>query len=103
MQLADAGNQAMWYRMFLEELGYEVTDPIRILENNQSTVNLAEKPMTRHHSKHIVLKYHVIHDYIDNEQVDIIRTPSKEVLANGLTKPFTQIKLEDFVSGLGLI
>ena len=103
MQLADAGNQAMWYRMFLEELGYEVAAPIPILEDNQSAVNLAEKPMTGRRSKHILLKYHVIRDYIENEQVDIIRTPSEEVLADGLTKPFARMKLEDFVSGLGLI
>ena len=103
MQLADASNQAMWYRMFLKELGYEVADPILILEDNQSAVNLAEKPMTGCRSKHILLKYHVIHDYIDNAQVNIICTPSEEVLANGLTKPFMRIKLKDFMSGLGLI
>ena len=103
MQLADAGNQAMWYCMFLEELGYKVADLIPILEDNQSTVNLAEKLMTRCHSKHILLKYHVICDYIDNEQVNIICTPSEEVLADDLTKPFARIKLEDFISGLGLI
>ena len=89
--------------MFLEELGYEVNDLIPIYKDNQSAVNLAEKLMTGHCSKHILLKYHVIRDYIDNEQVNIICMPSKEVLANGLTKPFTQIKLKDFMSGLGLI
>ena len=64
MQLADASNQAMWYHMFLKEFGYEVADLIPILENNQSTVNLAEKPMTGCRSKHILLKYHVIRDYM---------------------------------------
>lgn len=103
MQLADAGNQAMWYHMFLEELGYEVTDPIPIIEDNQSVVNLAENPITGHKSKHILLKFHIIRNYVKNTQVNIIRTPSKEVLADGLTKPFMQIKLTNFMSGLGLI
>jgi hypothetical protein len=103
MELADAGNQAQWYRMFLEELGYDVQDPIPIIEDNQSAVNLAEKPMTGRRSKHILVKFHVIRDYVENDQVDIIRTPSDEVLADGLTKPYARIKLSDFVTGLGLI
>jgi hypothetical protein len=44
----------------------------------------------------------VIQDYVENEQVEVIHTPTIDMLVDGLTKPFGKNKLENFVSGLGL-
>jgi hypothetical protein len=103
MALADAGNQAAWYRMFLEELGYDVRDPIPLHEDNKGAVDLALNPVTGRKSKHIPIKYHAIRGYVEHEQVVLIRTPTIDMLANGLTKPFAQTKLSHFVPGLGLL
>ena len=103
MALADAGNQAAWYRMFLAELGYDVRDPIPLHGDNKGSVDLALNPVTGRKSKHIPIKYHVIRDYVEHEQIELIRTPTAEMLADGLTKSLAQTKLKDFVSGLGLI
>jgi hypothetical protein len=103
MALAEAGNQASWYRMFLEELGYDVCDPVPLHGDNIGSVKFSLNPVTGRKSKHIPLRYHVIRDYIEKDQVEIIRIPGDEMLADGLTKSFAQIKLTDFVSGLGLI
>ena len=46
MGLAEAGNQAAWYRMFLEELGYEVRDPIPLHGDNEGSVDLSLNPVT---------------------------------------------------------
>jgi len=101
--LAEGGNQCMWYRMFLEELGYDVQDPIPLHCDNHGSAKLSLNPVTGRKSKHIPIKYHVIRDYIENDQVDLLRIPTEEMLADGLTKSFAKIKLSDFVSGLGLI
>jgi hypothetical protein len=103
MALVKSGNQAVWYRMFLKEIGYKVQDPIPLHGDNQGSIALMLNPITRRKSKHILIKYHVIRGYIDNEQVKLIKTPTEEMLADGLTKLFTKIKLAHFVSGLGLI
>jgi Reverse transcriptase (RNA-dependent DNA polymerase)/Integrase core domain/gag-polypeptide of LTR copia-type/GAG-pre-integrase domain len=103
MELADAGNQAMWYRMFLEELGYDVRDPILLHEDNKGAFDLSLNPVTGRKSKHIPIKYHVIRDYIENNQVEIIKVPTADQLADGLTKPLAHAPLSHFVSGLGLI
>ena len=89
--------------MFLEELRYEVRDPIPLHGDNKGSVDLSLNPVTGRKSKHILIKHHVIHDYIENDQVELIRTPTEEMLADGLTKPLAKIKLAFFVSGLGLI
>jgi hypothetical protein len=99
----EAGNQANWYHMFLEELGYDVCDPVPLHGDNTESVKLSLNPVIGRKSKHIPLRYHVIRDYIEKDQVKIIRIPGDEMLADGLTKSFAQIKLTDFISGLGLI
>ena len=87
----------------MEELGYDVDVPILIFKDNKGVVNLSLNPVTGRKSKHIPLKFHVIRNYVENEDVEIIWTPSREVLADGLTKPYARIKLENFVPGLGLV
>ena len=103
MSLAEAGNQSAWYRMFLEELGYEVRDPIPLHGDNNGSLRLALNPVTERKSKHIPIRYHTIRDYVEDEHITLILTPTAEMLADGLTKSFAKIKLSDFISGLGLI
>ena len=73
MGLAEAGNQATWYRMFLEELGYEVRHPIPLHGDNKGSVDLSLNPVTGRKSKHIPIKHHVICNYIENDQVELLR------------------------------
>ena len=101
--MAEAGNQARWYRMFLEELGYDLQNPIPLHADNKGAVDLALNPVTGRRSKHIPIKYHVIRAYVENNEIDLIRTPTLEMLADGFTKPHAHTKLTDFVSGLGLV
>ena len=89
--------------MFLMELGYNVQDPILLYGNNKGSVDLTLNPVTGRKLKHIPIKYHVIRDYVEHEQIKLIHTSTVEMLANSLTKSFTQTKLKDFISGLGLI
>ena len=103
MALADAANQAAWYRSFLGEIGYEVTDPIPLHGDNKGAVDLALNPVTGKRSKHIPIKHHAIREYIEDSYIELVRTPTLDMLADGLTKPHTHVQLEHFASGLGLI
>jgi len=69
MALADAANQAAWYRSFLTELGYEITDPIPLHGDNKGAVDLALNPMTGKRSKHIAIKHHAIREYVEDGNV----------------------------------
>ena len=102
MALADAANQAAWYRSFLMELGYEVSDPIPLHGDNKGAVDLALNPMTGRRSKHIPIKHHAIHKYIENGYIELICTSTNDMLADGLTKPHVHVQLSNFITGLGL-
>src|ERR1700679_3418540 len=100
MALADTANQAVWYRSFLSKLGYEVSVPIPLHGNNKGAVDLAQNPVTGRRSKHIPIKHHTIREYIENGSIDLVCTPTAEMLADGLTKPHAHAHLTDFVLGL---
>jgi hypothetical protein len=86
MALAEASNQAEWYRSYLSELGYETPDPIPLYGDNKGAVDLALNPVTRRHSKHIPIKHHAIREYVENGVIDLICTLSEDMLADGMTK-----------------
>jgi hypothetical protein len=102
MALAEASNQAEWYRSYLSELSYETPDPIPLHGNNKGTVDLTLNPMTSRHSKHIPIKHHAICEYVENSVIDLIRTLSEDMLVDGMTKPLAHVQLRDLVTGLGL-
>ena len=86
MAMTDVANQAAWYRGFLKELGYSVDNPIPIHGDNKGAIDLALNPITGCRSKHIDIKHHVICEYIKNEEISLIRTPTEEMTADGFTK-----------------
>jgi hypothetical protein len=103
MALTDTANQAAWYHSFLIELSYDISDPIPLHGDNKGAVDLALNPVTRRRSKHIPIKHHVIHEYVEDGFIELVRTPTVDMLADGFTKPHAYTQLEDFIAGLGLI
>jgi hypothetical protein len=103
MVLTDVANQATWYCSFLTELGYDISNPIPLHGDNKGTVNLVLNPVTGRRSKHIPIKHHMICEYVEDGFIELVRTPTADMLADGFTKPHAYVQLEDFVAGLGLI
>jgi hypothetical protein len=103
MVLTDAANQAAWYHSFLIELGYDISDPIPLHGDNKGAVDLVLNPVTRRRSKHILIKHYMICEYVEDRFIELIRTPTADMLADGFTKLHAYVQLEDFVTRLGLI
>ena len=102
MAMADAANQAAWYRMFLSELEYTVDDPIPVHGDNKGAVDLALNPVTGRRSKHIDIKHHAIREYVENKYITLVRTPTEEMVADGFTKPLSRALLLRHMPSMGL-
>ena len=102
MALADAANQAVWYQGFLKELGYTIEDTVPLHGDNKGAVDLALNPVTGHWSKHIDIKHHVIHEYIEDGQISLICTPTEEMVADSFTKLLSCTLLLCFNPNMGL-
>jgi hypothetical protein len=45
----------------------------------------------------------MIHKYVEDGFIELVRTPTTDMLADGFTKSHAHAWLEDFIAGLGLI
>ena len=82
----EAANEAIWLRRLLKDLGEPQQGPTIILEDNQSCIAMSENPVFHYRTKHIDIRYHVIRDYVEKELVLLVHIPTKQQLADILTK-----------------
>ena len=66
------------------------------------TIKLAETPLFQKRSKHIAIRYHYIRDLIKQGDISLQYRSTKEMIADGFTKPLGLIAFKEFVTSLGL-
>ena len=87
----------------LGELEYQM-GPIPVYGENQGSLFIAENPVTEKWSKHILIKYHFIHDVVTVfKQIVLYYISGKDNLAKMFTKNLGHVKFETFRSQLGHI
>ena len=102
MAMMDTSNQGVWYRSFLMKLGYTVDEPILLYGNNKGATNLAENSVTGHESKHIIIKYHAIYEYIEEGKISMKYMPTAEMATDGFIKSLPCALLQHFNLDMGL-
>ena len=86
MALASATQEALWLRSLITELGLPVPTPLKLKEDNQACIHLAHDPVHPKRTKHIDIRYHFIRDHVHKGHVSIEYVPTKDNLADLLTK-----------------
>ena len=78
----------LWTRYFLKAQGYHVSDNI-IFQDNKSTMLLERngKASSSKRTKHINVRYFFITDRISKGEVRVEWCPTKDMVADFLTKP----------------
>jgi hypothetical protein len=78
----------LWTRQILKAQGYEVNDNV-IFQDNKSTMLLErnEKASSSKRTKHINVRYFFITDRIAKGEVRVEWCPTKEMVADFMTKP----------------
>lgn len=92
-----AATNVMWVRGLLKELEIEGRVPkgaMFIYADNQGAIKLAENPVFQKRSKHIAIRYHYIRD------ISLEYRSTKEMIADGLTKPLGPIAFKEFIKSL---
>ena len=86
MVLAEAAKQAVWLRQLFNNIGKKITAPVKLLEDNQGAIKLANNPQNHPKSKHIAVRFHAIRDHVENGDVALEYTPTDTQAADCLTK-----------------
>ena len=89
MALAVGVQEAVFMRQLMEDLGHKQQEATTIHEDNQGCIALANNNMTSTRTKHIDTRYHFTRERIQAGEVAVAYCPTKDMLADGLTKPLT--------------
>ncbi|GAU37611.1 hypothetical protein TSUD_365320 [Trifolium subterraneum] len=83
---AFAACQGIWLESLLKDIQVELTEPIQLLVDNKSAINLAKNPISHGRSKHIETRFHFIREQVNNGRIVLNHCPTEVQEADILTK-----------------
>ncbi len=87
---------------FFTELRLLFTLPIVLHADNQSAILLLQNPEFHARTRYIDTAYHYQREKVENGVVKIVYISTKDMVADGLTKPLTGVKFQQFMKLLQL-
>lgn len=88
MAICEARNEALWVSQFLAAFGFQLpTLPVDLCIDNKVAISLTGNPEFYSKTKHIELQYHWICEKIESNKIPVSYILTKNMVANGLTKP----------------
>jgi hypothetical protein len=97
-----AGQEIIWMRSFLGELGYSFDTPSLLLVDNQSAIQVARNPEHHRRMKHLDLRYFWLRDMINSGVIAVRYIPTADMAADLLTKALARVKVAAALRQLGL-
>jgi hypothetical protein len=102
--LCKAAQEAAWLRIILKGLTYWGPDAksVKIYGDNQASLALAENPELHQRTKHVATKLCYVREQNEKGRLNLWYCNTKDMVADGLTKPLGRLKHQRFVELLGL-
>jgi hypothetical protein len=92
---AAAINELKWLHGLLKELKLSSNATPVLYMDNTSAVSLSENGVKSERTKHIDLKYHFVHDEVSKGRIAVKWVPTRQQLADVLTKGLGRVLHED--------
>jgi hypothetical protein len=99
---ASAGQEVVWMRQLLAELGFSIADPSLLLLDNQSAIQVGKNPEHHGRMKHHDLRFFWLCDVVTTGQIALRYVPTADMAADLLTKGLACIKVAAAIAQLGL-
>ena len=85
--LSDMLKHVEIYNELIKSQGYCMETPPTIMQDNQSTISLVTKRGGAMRNKHLRVRQNLVKEAVDNLRIKIEFVPTREMLADGQTKP----------------
>ena len=92
----------MWLQRVLSELKVEMQDSVKMFSDSQAAISIAKNPVHHDRTKHIEIDRHFISEKVNNGIVQLSYIPTKQQIADVLTKALTRVSFDELNSKLGL-
>jgi hypothetical protein len=104
MSLSHAGSAFIWWNRFFKQLGFDPGCKPLIYCDNENTTGMLNKesPKLQTKMKHVDLHQHWLRERVQNQDITVNWISTREMPADGLTKPLGRQRHADFVRLLGL-
>ena len=67
-----------WLRYLLQDLHVHHHDPAKLLCDNQVAIYIAKNPVYHECTKHVKLDYHIIHEQIQNGEIETVHVQTRK-------------------------
>ena len=98
-----AGQEIVWLRTLLSELGFPPASLSTLLADNQSAIQVAKNPEHHGRMKHLDLRFFWLRDQVQEGVMAIKYIPTAEMVADMLTKALPRVKVDELRRKMGLI
>jgi hypothetical protein len=93
--LSEAARQTMFVHQVLTSLNFEVELSIKMFVDNAGSNFLANNRNSSDRIQHVNIRFHFVHEMIDNGFIDIIFVPTDENIADIFTKNLDSKKFKN--------
>jgi hypothetical protein len=83
----DGSTYVVWTIKLLEDMGFPPKKPIKVYQDNLSTIIMAGQGGNFKRTKHLICKESYIRERLQNNDMVLLHLPTKQMPADLLTKP----------------
>ncbi|KAI0995304.1 hypothetical protein K3495_g12878, partial [Podosphaera aphanis] len=108
LALAMCAKQGQWIAQICRDLGVghyigKYPNCVQMFGDNQGSLALVKNPQLHERSKHIDICYHFIRDLAEQGKLVVTYISTKEMVADGMTKPLAKPSFLKFKEWMGLV
>ncbi|KAE8979058.1 hypothetical protein PF011_g22998 [Phytophthora fragariae] len=87
--LASTVQEVLYLKQVMLELGYDQVGPVKLGEDNQSTIRISKNPEHHGRCKHIDIRFFFVQERQHAQDIDVFYCPTDKMPADILTKTLT--------------
>lgn len=100
---SDTSREILSWRMFFDEIGYDMSEPTMLYCDNQSAIALTKDDVHHQRTKHIDIRYHFIRELVARKMVKPDYLNTEDMVADLLTKPLDSRRHAMLMTMIGMV